>query len=297
MSPFCAYCGKSIRDSDKFCLYCGEPLLKSEAEPEIKEEEEELEVVEEEPKKEKKKDKKDKKGKKEEPTEESEEDEGETEDDALLVDDVDLTDLDPKIREELQARIDLYHLAKKIKKINDRITESIKLMDDKSFKQKYDLDEDFRKQNAIRFEALKQLGAEFKGKKNDLQSKISENFILEMNNKKIKRLKQQMEQLNNSFRLRKIDKKAYDKLSAEYKLKINKLLNERETTNIQLSMWISELKNEQEDLDLEYNMSKARKAAKEISKEELRDKKASVEKKKRKLDEDMQIIKKYIYKE
>jgi hypothetical protein len=313
--PNCPNCGKNIRPTDKFCLYCGEPLLKQE-EPEAraptKPETRSIPVSG----PSSKKGGKDKKSPKQDlqPAPASE---AFAETQAIPVD-IDklenelkgreeeeeaapyLTggvnrELDPAVKQQLDARIQIYQLNKKIKKIQQRISESLKLMDDPDFRKKYDLDDDFRKQNSIRFEALKQMGEELKAQKKGLEPKISKDFVLDLDNMKIKRLKSQLVELDNNFKLKKIDRKAYNALHTEYEVQLAELLRVRNITNIQLEQWISTLRTDQQELKRQADLARARKMSKEITKEQMREDKEGLEKKITQIDDAIRIIEKYIY--
>ena len=290
----CPYCGKNVRDSDRFCLYCGEPLLK-------KEEPEETEVVEvKEDKKKKGKKKPEFEGSSTMPAElDAIEDElmGEDDDEIPFLPEGATAELDPEIKNMIQAHIDMYHLAKKIKKVQTRIASSLEMMEDPDFKKKYDLDDEFRKKNSIRFEALKQLGKELKEKKDKLEKVTGKDNKLKMDNLRIRQLKKQIVELNNSFKMRKIDRKAYDTLHSEYKINLKNLLKQREITNIQLSAWISTVKSEQDDLRIKISVAKGRKQAKEINKKEFKEEKEELERDIKKLNEDIKVIESFIYKD
>ncbi|MHA1793695.1 MAG: zinc-ribbon domain-containing protein [Promethearchaeota archaeon] len=317
--PFCPYCGKEVKDNDKFCLFCGEPLLKTSSKkksgqddvkqdslldnlkvgegtdakplfPQVMTPPAELDKI---PLKEEKTSKDQGKGKAKDKSKDLDGDKNKKV--APFSEDITSADLDPVIREDLQARIDFYHLSKKIKKVQQRINESIKIMEDENFRKKYEFDDEFRKTHQARFEALKQIGEVLKKQKNELISKIQEKSPLETRYKEIKKLKQRLIDLNNSFLFKKIERKAYDKLHAEYKKKLEKLLDQRRIDNYHLSMWVSDLKSEQNDLRDEIELLKGRKASKELSKSEFKEQKEKLEKKIKKLDEDIEIIQKFMF--
>nr|MDO8115194.1 zinc ribbon domain-containing protein [Candidatus Sigynarchaeota archaeon] len=304
----CPYCGKAVKDTDRFCLYCGEPLLKKEeakASEESKSSSSAASLADRTSSK--------SSGSRRVLFSETENVPGELEN-KPADDKVEVTgkeaeaatpfvpegaqrDMDPEIKQQIEARIEIYHLDKKIKKLKDRIAESLKLMDDPEFKKKYDLDDDFRKQNEVRFEALKQLGDELKKKKKESESKATKDFILEVNNQKIKRLKNQIEDLNNSFKMRKVDRKAYDSLHGEYMIQLTESIKQRDIHNIQLGMWASAMRGELQDAKHEANVLKARKSAKEISKEQLKENREAIQKKLETLEANIKIIESFIFKD
>nr|MDO8117387.1 zinc-ribbon domain-containing protein [Candidatus Sigynarchaeota archaeon] len=290
MSDTCPYCGRSIKRTDRFCISCGEPLLRQE-EPEengatsidagsqandkasvgsdsgvIPDDEIPIKI--------KKK----------------EEIKGETIQDAKVS-----AGLDPDVKRHIEATIELYRLATVIKKYKARLDESLKLMEDPDFRKKYDFDEEFQKTNAIRLEALKQMGEELRKKKKEQEAKLQPKFVLEENNKRIKTLKVQIEELVNSFKLRRIDRKTYDALHTEYMIELKRLMADRDVANIQLRAWIKTLKMEQEDLKLKLNVAKGRKASKEISKEELQETKEQLDKDFKKIGESIRVIEQFIF--
>lgn len=289
----CAYCGRAVRESDKFCLYCGEPLLhgsdggtgKASAGaggatgtgsgralfPQTASPPEDLD----------------------EPLDDGSD--GGAGPEPAMEDATPARPLDIALKASIEARMELAQLAKKIDKVKARIADSLKMMEDPDFKRKYDLDDDFRKANSIRFEALKQVGEELKAQKAALEAKIAPDFAPELNNQRIRRLKVQIEELNNSFKLRKIDRKAYDALHAEYKIQLTSLLKDREILNIQLNAWIGELKLQQGDLKHQYDVLRGRKAAKEISKDELRESRESIDKRIKRIGEDIKVIHAFIF--
>ena len=206
-------------------------------------------------------------------------------------------ELDPAVKAQIEARMEIYQLDKKIQKLKSRITESLKLMDDPEFKKKYDNDDDFHKANEVRFTALKQLGEELKAQKQECEKTITKDFLLELNNMKIKRLKGQVEELNNAFRLKKVDKKSYNTLHGEYKIQLTEAIKQRDIYNIQLSMWSSSLRAEYEDLKHQLNVLKARKNAREISKDQLKEEKESIAKKLAVIEANIKIVEGFIFKD
>ncbi len=278
----CPYCGRSIKPSDRFCISCGEPLLRQEEperntpsiEPEEKnnnrvhaDSDDEIPV---------------KITKKEEVTDKK---------DDLLVS----SELDPGVKMHIEASIELYFLGKVIKKYKARLDESLKMMEDPDFRKKYDYDEEFQKTNANRLEAIKQLGEELRKKKKAQEAKLQPKFVLEETMKRIKTLKVQIDELITSFKVHRIDRKTYDALHAEYMIELKRLITDRDVANIQLRAWIKKLKLEQEDLKLKLNVAKGRKAAKEISKDELQEMKAQLDKDFKKLGESISVIMQFIY--
>ncbi|HME55697.1 MAG TPA: zinc-ribbon domain-containing protein [Candidatus Lokiarchaeia archaeon] len=304
----CPYCNKPVKDNDRFCLYCGEPLLKMQqdeakgldsgagtgsnkkgspaatrsasqptgskraffSDTSSEPDETAPKVVE-----------------TKAPAEEAEEKTLPASESAL----------DPAIKEQIEARMEIYQLDKKIKKLKDRIADSLKLMDDPEFKKKYDNDDDFHKANEVRFTALKQLGEELKAQKKELEKTITKDFILELSNMKIKRLKGQIEELNNSFKLKKVDKKSYNTLHSEYMIQLTESIKQRDIHNIQLGMWSSSLRAEFEDLKHQANVLKARKNAREISKDQLKEEKENIVKKLAVIEANIKIVESFIFKD
>ncbi|MHA1684366.1 MAG: zinc-ribbon domain-containing protein [Promethearchaeota archaeon] len=301
----CPYCGKDVKESDKFCLFCGEPLLfkkkkavspnstvsssagsgdgidntmtvgKNSASrplfPQTTILPAEIQTIEDELK-------------------------SGGDDKPFVPDELD-EDLDPKLKDDIQARIDYYHLSKKIKIVKERLKDSIELLEDPDFKKKYDYDDEFRKKNATRIEALRQIGEELKERKQALESKMMSDNPLQLKNMEIKRLKNQIVELNNSFRMKRIERKAFDKLHQEYKSRLRKALATRKSTNIHLGLWVSGLKTNIEDLKNRIDVLKARKASKEINKKEFKGQKEKLEKEIKKITEDIKIVEKFVYKD
>ncbi|MBD3188138.1 zinc-ribbon domain-containing protein [Candidatus Bathyarchaeota archaeon] len=319
--PTCPYCGKDIKPTDKFCLYCGEPLLKTKSddapEPDVASHQDSgtggIEPIGEETIQQEKDateglltslSSAERKGSGQlfpdteiTPAElQSIEDELKEEDKPFVPDELD-TELDPAIKMDIQARIDYHHLGKKIKIVKERLKESISMLEDPDFKKRYDFDDDFRKQNAIRLEALRQIAQQLKKQKEGLESKMSKDMPLMLKNMEIKRLKNQLVELNNSFRMRRIERKPYDKLHSEYSQKLKKALASRKLTNTHLKMWVSRLKTDQEELRNKIELLKGRKASREINKKTFKEKKAEIEKEIEKIGEDISIVEKFIFKD
>jgi hypothetical protein len=292
----CPYCGKGVKESDRFCLYCGEPLVKQQ--PEAKEPETANDVVDgirmgrEKSAGSTLAERTSSKGATEKTEVESEvQDTGIT---ALPVGAS--SDLEPALQTQIEGRIDIYHIEKKIKKLKDRLGESLKLMDDPEFRKKYDNDDDFHKANEARFQALKQMGDVLKKEKQAAETKSGgKETALELNNMKIKRLKAQLEELNTSFKLRKVDKKTYDSLHGEYMIQLTETMKQRDIHNIQLGMWSSRLRAELEDLKLSISLLKARKNSREISKDQMAQEKESTEKKIQTLSANIKIVESFIF--
>nr|MDO8084650.1 hypothetical protein [Candidatus Sigynarchaeum springense] len=205
------------------------------------------------------------------------------------------SELDPAIKAQIEGRIEIYHLEKKIKKLKERLGESLKLMDDPDFKKRYDNDDEFHKANEARFMALKQMGEVLKAEKQAAEKKAGKETMLELNNMKIKRLKSQIEELNNNFKLRKVDRKTYDTLHGEYMIQLTETMKQRDIHNIQLGIWSSALRAELEDLKVSINLLKARNRAREISKEQMVQEKAETEKKIQTLAANIRIIEGFIF--
>jgi hypothetical protein len=295
----CPYCGKGVKESDRFCLYCGEPLVKQQPEP--KEPEPASDVVDGIRMSRNKSagstlaDRTSSKGsveKTEVEPEASTEPVGEA---ITTLPTGTSSELDPAIKTQIEGRIEIYHLEKKIKKLKERLAESLKLMDDPDFKKKYDNDDDFHKANEARFMALKQMGEVLKGEKQAAEKKAGKETTLELNNMKIKRLKGQIEDLNNNFKLRKVDKKTYDTLHGEYMIQLTETMKQRDIHNIQLGMWSSALRAELEDLKISINLLKARKNSREITKEQMAAEKESTEKKIQTLSANIKIVETFIF--
>jgi hypothetical protein len=208
-----------------------------------------------------------------------------------------VSEIDPKIKAQIEARMEIYQLDKKIQKLKARIADSLKLMDDPDFKKKYDNDDEFHKANEIRFTALKQLGEELKQRKQEAEKVITKDFELELNNLKIKRLKGQVEELNNAFKMHKVDKKSYNTLHSEYMIQLTEAIKQRDIHNIQLGMWSSELRAEYEDLKHQFGVLKARKNAREISKDQLKDEKEGITKKLDVMQSKIKIVESFIFKD
>jgi hypothetical protein len=205
------------------------------------------------------------------------------------------SELEPGIKAQIEGRMEIYHLEKKIKKLKERLAESLSLMDDPEFRKKYDNDDDFHKANEARFMALKQMGEVLKGEKQAAEKKAGKDTTLELNNMKIKRLKGQIEDLNNNFKLRKVDKKTYDTLHGEYMIQLTETMKQRDIHNIQLGMWSSALRAELEDLKIQINLLKARKNSREITKEQMVAEKESTEKKIQTLAANIKIVESFIF--
>jgi hypothetical protein len=205
------------------------------------------------------------------------------------------SDLEPTLKAQIEGRIEIYHLEKKVKKLKERLGESLKLMDDPDFKKRYDNDDDFHKANEARFMALKQMGEVLKKEKHAAEQKAGKETTLEINNMKIKRLKGQIEELNNNFKIRKVDKKTYDALHGEYMIQLTETMKQRDIHNIQLGMWSSALRAEMEDLKLSINLLKARKNSREITKEQMIEEKETTEKKVQTLAANIKIIEGFIF--
>ncbi|MHA1369003.1 MAG: zinc-ribbon domain-containing protein [Promethearchaeota archaeon] len=300
--PSCPYCGKAVQETDKFCLYCGEPLVKVQSPPastsgtqipsstpskggymlfpqaqvppqESEEiEDDEVEIEEETP----------------EELEEKESIQKEAESPIYA-------ELDPEVKEEIEARIALFELASKIKKVKDKINETIKMMDDPEFKDRYDYDDEFRSQHSIRFDALKQIALELKKQKEELESKISDMFILDARNKEIIQLKQRIKLLENSYKLKQIDKKSYESIYDEYREKLKDLVKERDKDNAALRKWAATVKIEIQGIKEQIKMLKARKIAREISKEEFKEEKGKMEREMQKLKNKVRVIESFIH--
>ncbi len=284
-----------MKESDRFCLYCGEPLVKQQPEP--KEPEPASDVVDgirmgrDKSAGSTLADRTSSKGSKVEV-------EAEVETGPAPITTLpsgSSSELDPVVKAQIEGRIEIYHLEKKIKKLKERLAESLNLMDDPDFKKKYDNDDDFHKANEARFMALKQMGAVLKEEKQAAEKKAGKETTLELNNMKIKRLKGQIEDLNNNFKLRKVDKKTYDTLHTEYMVMLTETLKQRDIHNIQLGMWSSTLRAELEDLKLSINLLKARKNSREITKEQMIQEKESTEKKIQTLAANIKIVESFIF--
>lgn len=288
-----------MKDSDRFCLYCGEPLVKQQPEP--KEPEPESDVVDgirtgrtstagstla---------DRTSSKGAVEKLEVEPETGTDVVREPMTTLPMGSLSEIEPAIKAQIEGRIEIYHLEKKIKKLKERLSESLKLMDDPDFKKRYDNDDDFHKANEARFMALKQMGEVLKGEKQAAEKKAGKETTLELNNMKIKRLKGQIEDLNNSFKMRKVDRKTYDTLHGEYMIQLTETLKQRDIHNIQLGIWSSALRAEMEDLKLSINLLKARKNSREISKEQMIQEKADTEKKIQTLSANIKIVESFIF--
>ncbi|MEX2682996.1 MAG: zinc ribbon domain-containing protein [Candidatus Sigynarchaeota archaeon] len=297
----CPYCGKIVKESDRFCLYCGEPLVKQQPEP--KEPEPASDVVD---------------GIRMGRASSTGSTQADQVSPAVSAEKIEVepeggkekvrepitvlpagssSELDPAIKAQIEGRIEIYHLEKKIKKLKDRLAESLKLMDDPEFKKRYDNDDEFHKANEARFMALKQMGEALKAEKQAAEKKAGKETTLELNNMKIKRLKGQIEELNNNFKLRKIDKKTYDTLHGEYMIQLTETMKQRDIHNIQLGIWASALRAELEDLKLSLNLIKARHRAREISKEQMIQEKAETEKKIQTLAANIKIVEGFIFRE
>lgn len=302
----CPYCNKPVKDNDRFCLYCGEPLLKMQQEEikgldsaagisSSKQASSSATRVPSQPSGSKRAFFSDTDSEPEEITAQPVKtmaEAPENEEKALPA-----PELDPEVKAQIEARMEIYQLDKKIKKLKERIAESLKLMDDPEFKKKYDNDDDFHNANEVRFTALKQLGEELKTQKKELEKTITKDFIVELNNIKIKRLKGQIEELNNAFRLKKVDKKSYNTLHGEYMIQLTESSKQRDIYNIQLGMWSSSLRAEYEDLKHQANVLKARKNAHEISKDQLKEEKESIAKKLAVLEANIKIVDSFIFKD
>ncbi len=284
-----------MKESDRFCLYCGEPLVKQQPEP--KEPEPSSDVVDgirmgrDKSAGSTLADRTSSKGSKVEV--EPEVEAGPAPITSLPAGSS--SDLDPTVKAQIEGRIEIYHLEKKIKKLKERLAESLSLMDDPDFKKKYDNDDDFHKANEARFMALKQMGAALKEEKQAAEKKAGKETTLELNNMKIKRLKGQIEDLNNNFKMRKVDKKTYDTLHGEYMIQLTETMKQRDIHNIQLGMWSSALRAELEDLKLSINLLKARKNSREITKEQMIQEKESTEKKILTLAANIKIVESFIF--
>ncbi len=284
-----------MKESDRFCLYCGEPLVKQQPEP--KEPEPASDVVD---GIRMGRDKSagstlaDRTSSKRSKVEvEAEVETGPAP--ITTLPSGSSSELDPVVKAQIEGRIEIYHLEKKIKKLKERLAESLNLMDDPDFKKKYDNDDDFHKANEARFMALKQMGAALKEEKQAAEKKAGKETTLELNNMKIKRLKGQIEDLNNNFKLRKVDKKTYDTLHGEYMIQLTETMKQRDIHNIQLGMWSSALRAELEDLKLSINLLKARKNSREITKEQMIQEKESTEKKIQTLSANIKIVESFIF--
>jgi hypothetical protein len=294
----CPYCGKGVKETDRFCLYCGEPLVKQQPEP--KEPEPASDVVDgirmgrDKSAGSTLADRTSSKGSKMEVGPDTAGAEPAREPMTALPAGSS-SELEPALKAQIEGRIEIYHLEKKIKKLKERLTESLNLMDDPDFKKRYDNDDDFHKANEARFMALKQMGAALKEEKQAAEKKAGKETTFELNNMKIKRLKGQIEDLNNNFKLRKVDKKTYDTLHGEYMITLTETLKQRDIHNIQLGMWSSALRAEMEDLKLSINLLKARKNSREITKEQMIQEKETTEKKIQTLSANIKIVESFIF--
>lgn len=296
----CPYCGKSVKESDRFCLYCGEPLVKQQPEPKAPEPANDvvdgIRMSRDKSAGSTVADGTASKGSIEKTEVETEPLPEPVREPMATLPAGSSSELDPAIKAQIEGRIEIYHLDKKIKKLKERLAESLKLMDDPEFKKKYDNDDEFHKANEVRFMALKQMGDVLKAEKQAAEKKAGKETTLELNNMKIKRLKGQIEDLNNNFKLRKVDKKTYDTLHSEYMIQLTETMKQRDIHNIQLGMWSSALRAELEDLKIQINLLKARKNSREITKEQMIAEKEATEKKIQTLAANIKIVESFIFK-
>ena len=302
MPKFCVYCGSPVKETDKFCISCGKPMLTDLPKPERRTIIEEPKKIKEEKKIKEKEEEvkaKEKEGKKEE-TKEEEIEEDESEEESEEDTDKKKKEKEKKKSKKEKAEKEAKPLPEEVKKqltlyielsditLNKKIlAEKLKEISVDTKNPNYDLDIEFRDKVNLKLEAIKKLIEELKQKENEIKKQMTEPFIVQDLNNKIKNKTFQLNNLTREFRMHKIDKETFEKLRKKYKQDKNQSESEREDLISGIKIWIQELKEEKTTLIGERKLNKGRLSAKEIAEEEFKIKDSEFEKKLKKLDSKM----------
>ncbi|TFG13798.1 MAG: zinc ribbon domain-containing protein [Promethearchaeota archaeon] len=287
MPRFCVYCGKPVKETDKFCVNCGKPLLSSLPKKEKKAEELVIEVPKEiKSKKEEKKEEKVKETKElEEIKEETEKEKEENEEEREIQKEI--KPLSDEVKQQIEYYLELNDLNLKKQTLDDKLKELQK--DLKS--SRYDTDFEYGEQIDIQLQAVKSVMEELKQKETEIKEKLTDKFIVEKLDYDIDTKKSQLQNLVREHKLKKIkDKEVVKKLKEKYKKQLDDFIAEKTDLIAGIQLWIDELIEEKNEINIEKKFNKARFSAKEISEETYKEKDSEFEIKITKLESKIKTL-------
>jgi len=300
----CPFCGRLVRSTDKFCLFCGKPLKegsqrkkkekkaekqikkdKKKAKREIKEGKEEKGENEdnkgdkmgffgykpsgdkikqneelkpflvsdnekidtqksESAKKEGEKEKESSEKKKEREKEKEEKEE----------------EIPDHIKEQLETKMELALLDEKKQKLKKKLNQLTNSLD----KDKYDWDEEYKKNINIKLEAFKKIKQELLDEENQLREKLGGVFRVDELKEEIALKREQLVELKRSYKRRKIKKQVYKQLKQEYVEEFESAEEELENLQKQLIRWLSKEKAKKNRTQSQINLIEGRYKSKEL---------------------------------
>lgn len=240
MPKYCPYCGAQIKESDRFCIVCGKPMLSNikgskdskEEEPEDKEEEPDLEEEKDDKKKSTKEDKK--KGK-EEPEKK-------------------VVHLPPDAKE-------FYDIKTKKRVLSKKLDDYLKQMKD----DRYETDYDFKEKINVQIKAAQTLVADIKQKEAELLAGLDNKYILKKLKVQVSEKRDQLKNLTQQYKLRKLKKDVFNNLKETYKAELKVMEADRDDLILGINTWLTELGTEKVKLSNEQNILEGRFKAKEIT--------------------------------
>ena len=198
-------------------------------------------------------------------------------------------DMPIEIRDALEAKLNLAVIENKKKILKKKLTELQKSLED----ERYENDYEFANQVNTTLDALKSVKEEL-GKEDDKWRKqLGDRFIMDKLEDTLEEKRQQLIELQRSFKLHNIKKDVYEQLKQEYVSKFTEA--EKELTDLRLNIvrWLSKEKADKNKLETKIRMAQGRLKSGELDNENFQTLKTDTQKDIDKIDQRILILEMY----
>lgn len=204
--------------------------------------------------------------------------------------DLELTiDMPIEIRDQLEAKMALAVIENKKKVLRGKIDEVSKQLEDDRF----EMDFDYQQEVNLKFDALKSVKEELNEEEEKYRNQLGERFIVDRLEDTLEEKRQQLIELQRSYKTKNIKKDIYEQLKQEYTSKFSESEKELHDLRMNIVRWLSKEKSDKNKLDAKIRLQQGRMKSGELSKADFEQEKAEIQKDVEKIEQRIKILELY----
>jgi len=211
-------------------------------------------------------------------------------DNAPISQDLELTlDMPIEIRDQLEAKMALAVIENKKKVLRGKIDEVSKQLEDDRF----EMDYDYQQEINLKFNALKSVKEELNQEEEKFRTQLGDRFIVDKLEDTLEEKRQQLIELQRTFKTKNIKKDVYEQLKQEYAEKFSEAEKELHDLRMNIVRWLSKEKSDKNKLDGKIRLQQGRMKSGELAKADFEQEKAEIQKDIEKIEQRIKILELY----
>jgi hypothetical protein len=194
-----------------------------------------------------------------------------------------------EIRDQLEAKMALAVIENKKKILRGKIDEVSKQLEGDRF----EMDYDYQQEVNLKFNALKSVKEELNQEEEKFRNQLGDRFIVDKLEDTLEEKRQQLIELQRSYKTKNIKKDIYEQLKQEYAGKFSESEKDLQELRMNIVRWLSKEKSDKAKLDAKIRLQQGRMKSGELAKADFEQEKAEIQKDTEKIEQRIKILELY----